>query len=234
MRLFKPNIDKLVGRRDVRGLLDAVRSGLKDEDFDLAKRALFGLSDLHDPRAVQPLIDIALGFARGVPYEAAALPLFSTITQSGGTAAIRPMLEAWSEFRGLNGRYRGDVLKGHQEREIEQDVMFALGIFSEAELLQAVYGASSLAEHKKRATRGEEPGVVYLQRPADLALVEILGVLGGAETLRFLEQGPSFAVGWGARRSWDYAEPDPYELARLRIKERLATKKAGGRSSAKK
>ncbi|HUV79436.1 MAG TPA: HEAT repeat domain-containing protein [Candidatus Bathyarchaeia archaeon] len=50
--LFTPNVERMKGRKDVRGLIKA----LKDEDLHVRSRAARALGEIKDARAVEPLI----------------------------------------------------------------------------------------------------------------------------------------------------------------------------------
>ena len=85
MRLFRPNIEKLKKRRDVEGLIRA----LKDSDEGVRREAAKALGEIGDSRAVEPLIEALKDRNEDVQKNAAY-----ALGEIGDSRAVEPLIEA--------------------------------------------------------------------------------------------------------------------------------------------
>ncbi len=82
MRLFRPNVKRMLKKRDVKGLIGA----MNDEERAIRLTAIEALGEIGDPRAVEPLIAALQDGSWGVrSYAAAALGAI------GDARAVKPL-----------------------------------------------------------------------------------------------------------------------------------------------
>jgi len=85
MRLFRPNIEELKARKDVKGLIRA----LKNIWWDVRKEAALALGEIGDEKAVEPLIEALKDSSWSVRWSAAF-----ALEKIGDERAVEPLIEA--------------------------------------------------------------------------------------------------------------------------------------------
>ena len=88
MGFFKPNIEKMLNRQDVEGLIKA----LKHKDFEVRKRAADALSKIGDAKAVESLIGALRDEYLGVRMEAAKV-----LGKIGDAGTVEPLITAMAD-----------------------------------------------------------------------------------------------------------------------------------------
>ena len=101
-RLFGQNIEKLKERRDVEGLIRA----LKDSDWGVRWRAAEALGKIGDRRAVEPLIEALEDIYEDVRREAA-----KALGEIGDGRAVEPLIRALKDSDWFVQRKAAEALK---------------------------------------------------------------------------------------------------------------------------
>jgi HEAT repeat protein len=84
MGFFKPNIEKMKAKRDVKGIIKA----LKDKNEDMRFEAALGLGELRDARAVEPLTQALNDKSSRIRWRAAL-----SLGKIGDRRAVEPLIE---------------------------------------------------------------------------------------------------------------------------------------------
>ncbi|MCJ7722628.1 MAG: HEAT repeat domain-containing protein, partial [Anaerolineales bacterium] len=136
MRLFKPNIPKMVAKKDLRGLVEA----LGDEDPKIVWDAASALGDLKDPRAGDLLLE-----ALGKP--ASRLGAIRALGFTSNLRALEPLIAALQD----------------NDANVRRSAAFALPMLPDPRVVEPLAAALEDADHDVRWEAGS--GLAMLKDP---------------------------------------------------------------------
>jgi len=141
---FKPDIEKMEKRKDVRGLIGA----LKNDDNDIRRTAVIALGNLRDAVAVEPLIRMLQDGDWGIRYRAAM-----ALGEIGDVRAVEPLVEALKD----------------EDAEVRMHALKALRRIGDPRAVESLAG---MLKEKDKAVRLE--AVVALGETSDARVVNPL------------------------------------------------------------
>lgn len=95
MALFKPNVEKLEAKEDIKGLIEALRY----KDSEVRCNAAIALGNLGDTRAVKPLIHALQDENSNIQVQAAM-----ALGKIGDPEAVEPLIQALKDEDGYYAR----------------------------------------------------------------------------------------------------------------------------------